>query len=642
MTDALLHRGPDAGDQLFDPHTGLGLGHRRLAIVDLTDAGRQPMTSATRRYVTVFNGEIYNFQELRAELEAQGASFRGRSDTEVMLAAFDAWGLPAAVKKLAGMFAAAVWDSQEQALYLVRDRAGKKPIYYGVVDGHFIFGSELKALDRFPGFVHDVDREALTLYLRHNYVPAPWSIYRGIRKLDPGSWMRVRRVEGKISMDESCAYWSAREVYENSRGASHLDDDAAIEQLHELLADAIRVRMVADVPLGAFLSGGIDSSLIVALMQSQTTRRVDTFTIGFHEGLYDEAPFARAVAKHLGTNHTEVYLTAKDALDTIPRLPAMFDEPFSDSSQIPTYLVSRVARQKVTVALSGDGGDELFCGYTRYQKWRRIWQKSRRIPRVLRGAAGSCIRLVPPIVWNTVANPFMRFMKKRPGVRAPGEKLHKLAQVIASNDPGRLYLELVTHWGNPANLVVNGIEPRTSLNSGGGPLDVDAFMHHMMMLDVLTYLPDDILVKVDRASMAVSLEARAPILDHRVIEFAAALPLHQKLRGNTGKWILRKVLEQHVPLQMFDRPKMGFGVPIDVWLRGPLRDWAEELIGESRLRSEGFFDPVPIRALWRSHLSGLTDAQYLLWDVLMFQAWLSESRAPRSESTDSNMERIVA
>jgi len=622
MTDSLIHRGPDGGDQWFDEQAGVGLGHRRLAIVDLSDAGKQPMWSSTGRYCVIFNGEIYNFLQLRSELEAMGARFRGHSDTEVMLAAFEAWGVTQGISRLAGMFALAIWDATERALYLVRDRLGKKPLYYSVVSGNLVFGSELKALRQFPGFQGTVDREALALYIRHNYVPGPWSIYKEARKLPPASLMRIVAGADGLKFESPVEYWSARSFYERATPREQIPDEEAIERLDVLLRDAVRTRMIADVPLGAFLSGGIDSSLIVALMQAQSSRRIDTFTIGFSEDAYDEAPHAKAVAAHLGTNHTEAYVSAEEALASIPLMPAMFDEPFSDSSQIPTYLVSKATRRHATVALSGDGGDELFCGYTRYLKWRRVWGKISRIPGPLQKLASWGIRALPPGAWNVFAAPLTSLMGQ--SARSKGEMLHKLASVLGTNNPGLLYREFVTHWDHPSKLVLGSTEPATVITAGGGPTDIDEFTQRMMLIDILTYLPDDILAKVDRASMAVSLETRAPILDHRVVEFAAGLRLEHKLRNGETKWILRRVLERYVPRTMFERPKMGFGIPLDSWLRGPLRDWAEDLLSESRLRSGGYFDPAPVRRLWLDHLARKTDGQYLLWDVLMFQAWLSD------------------
>jgi asparagine synthase (glutamine-hydrolysing) len=626
MTNSLVHRGPDGLGVWLDTSVGVGLGHRRLAIVDLTESGRQPMRSHSDRYMIVFNGEVYNFQTLRVELEGHGARFHGTSDTEVMLEAFEQWGVEEGVKRFVGMFAIALWDARERRLHLIRDRLGKKPLYYALVQGSLVFGSELKALRNFPGFAADIDRSALALYLRHNYIPSPRSIYAGVSKLPAGTLMTVQWRESGLVVEAPRQYWSAATFFDSSE-REVMPDQEVIERVEELLREAVRLRMIADVPLGAFLSGGVDSSLVVALMQSLSPRPVKTFTIGFHEEMFDEAPHARVVARHLGTEHTELYLTAAEARDVIPLLPSMFDEPFADSSQIPTYLVAKMARRDVTVALSGDGGDELFCGYGRYLRWRSVWQMMQRIPAPLRSALARALSSVPVTRWDGMLGPCMRALPARMRVASPGDKLHKLAQVLTSDDPGLVYLRFLTHWPDPGSIVIDGSEPPTLVNRGGGPRDLDLFTEQMMKLDVLTYLPDDILVKVDRASMAVSLEARAPILDHRVAEFAARLPLSQKLRGSTGKWTLRQILAKYVPMHLTERPKMGFGVPIDSWLRGPLKDWAEDLLDESLLAKQGFFEPAPIRQLWRAHLDGRRDAQYLLWDVMMFQAWIRDTHS---------------
>ncbi len=625
MTHALAHRGPDGWGAWWSPAAGVGLGHRRLAVVDLSAAGRQPMRSASGRFTIVFNGEIYNFQLLRAELEKTGVSFTGHSDTEVMLALFEQLGVERALPRLAGMFAFALWDEREQALYLARDRLGKKPLYHAIVRGSLVFGSELKALRQFPGFDPEVDREALTMFLRHNYVPTPHSIYKSARKLPPATYMKVQKVGQQLRCSEPIAYWSAEDAFRH-RDEVQLPDDEAVANLDTLLRDAVQMRMIADVPLGAFLSGGVDSSLIVALMQAQSSRRVKTFTIGFHDQQYDEAPYAKSVAQHLGTDHTEVYLSSADALAVIPSLPSMFDEPFADSSQIPTFLVSRVARRDVTVALSGDGGDELFCGYERYFRWRRVWSNLQRMPGPLRRSVARMLVALPAHRWERVVAGMRWMLPTRLRDLASGDKFHKLAEVLNRDDPGAVYLRFVSHWTRPDAIVLGAHEPATILTRGGGPHDLDGFTERMMLLDTLTYLPDDILVKVDRASMAVSLEARAPLLDHRVVEYAAGLRMNQKFRNGRGKWALRQVLSKYVPDSLIDRPKMGFGIPLAAWLRGSLRDWAEDLLSEQRLRRDGFFDPQPIRDLWAAHLSGRQDAHYLLWDVLMFQAWQDENR----------------
>ena len=624
MTQRLRHRGPDDGDVWISEEWGIGLGNRRLSILDLSAAGHQPMHSASGRLVVTYNGEMYNFLSLRRELEALGQKFRGHSDTEVLLAAVSQWGLEKALGRFNGMFAFALWDRETHSLHLCRDRIGEKPLYYGWMDKTFLFGSELKALLAHPASKKEVDRNALALYLRHNYIPAPYSIYKGIWKLQPGTVLTIKAGSGHTE-PTPVAYWSAREVVE--QGAREIfagsEDDAAVH-LEVLLRDAIKLRMVADVPLGAFLSGGIDSSTVVALMQAQSERPVKTFTIGFHEAVYDEAHHAGAVAKHLGTDHTELYVTPEQAQAVIPRLPTLYDEPFSDSSQIPTFLISELARRHVTVALSGDGGDELFAGYNRYFWAQDIWSGIGWMPAAVRTGAAAALTSVSANTWNRGLRAVRGILPRALRVQHPGEKLYKLAEVLSVEDDGALYWDLVSHWKAPARVVLGAMEPVTVLTDRSRWAHGTDFRQQMMFLDMITYLPDDILVKVDRASMGVSLEARVPLLDHRVVEFAWRLPLSMKIRGRQGKQVLRRVLGKYVPLQLVDRPKMGFGVPIDSWLRGPLRDWAENLLDERRLEKDGYFSPGPIRKKWMEHLSGQYNWQYDLWDVLMFQAWLNE------------------
>ena len=625
MTEAIRRRGPDAIGHWLDIASGIALGHRRLAILDLTPAGAQPMVSHCGRYVIAFNGEIYSFAVIRGELEQAGVApaWRGHSDTEVMLAAIAAWGLEAALKKFVGMFAFALWDRETRTLSLARDRLGEKPLYYGWQGETFLFGSELKALRAHPGFRAEIDRDALTLFLRHNCIPAPYSIYQGIHKLPPGTFLQVHAGQKDA---RPVAYWSARSVAEAGQCNLFRGSDAeAVTELERLLGQAVAGQMVADVPLGAFLSGGIDSTTVVALMQKHSVRPVKTFTIGFSEVGYNEAEHAHAVARHLGTEHTELYVTAQDAMDVIPSLAVIYDEPFADSSQIPTYLVSRLARSHVTVSLSGDGGDELFGGYNRYFWARNLWRKLGWTPRPLRAALAGVLTMLPPAAWNTV---FQRLGHLLPtGLRyaTPGDKLHKAAEILAERSPEDIYLALVSHWKNPTQLVLGGHEPATLLTDPGHRPYLPNFEHHMMYLDMVSYLPDDILTKVDRAAMAVSLETRVPLLDHRVVEFAWTLPLPMKIRHGQGKWLLRQALYRYVPKELIERPKMGFGVPIDHWLRGPLKSWAAALIEPARLAREGFFDPAPIRRKWEEHQSGSRNWSYHLWNVLIFQAWLDST-----------------
>jgi asparagine synthase (glutamine-hydrolysing) len=621
MADTLAHRGPDDAGAWVDEASGIALGFRRLSIVDLSPTGHQPMLSADDRYVIVFNGEVYNFAELRSELAKGGHTFRGTSDTEIMLTAIVEWGLEAATQRFNGQFAIALWDRREQRLSLVRDRVGVKPLYYGWMGMVFLFGSELKALRAHPAFVAEVDRGALALYLRHNYIPAPYSIYLKIAKLPPGSILTID-AHARGTLPEPKYYWSASQVAEE--GISHPfqgKDPELIERLDECLRSSVRERMIADVPLGAFLSGGVDSSTIVALMQAQSPQPVRTFTIGFHEAGFDEARYARAIAAHLGTEHTELYVTPADARGVIPRLPQLYDEPFSDSSQIPTFLVSQLARRHVTVSLSGDGGDELFGGYERYALAPRLWQSIRWIPHPLRrlvSNAGTFIAGGQRARVPTIPGP---------GLSHSLDRGAKLAEILCANSFDAFYLGLISHWKKPDRVVCNAQEPADLANRPEIWPHLQASTQRMMYLDLATYLPDDILVKLDRASMGVSLEGRVPFVDdYRVVEFAWRLPLRLKIRKGQGKWILRQVLYRYVPKELVERPKRGFSVPIDAWLRGPLREWAASLLDPARLRQEGFFDPRPIQVKWEQHQNGSRNWRYDLWDVLMFQAWL-ESHA---------------
>lgn len=627
MAEAISSRGPDDMGVWADDEARIGLAHRRLSIVDLSPAGRQPMQSTSGRFVMVYNGEIYNHSDIRIELDRSGLApaWRGHSDTETALAGFDAWGIKTTLERCVGMFAFAIWDRRDRTLTLARDRMGEKPLYYGWQgqgsDAVLLFGSELKALRQHASFKGAIDRDAICLLLRHNYIPAPYSIYRDVKKLEPGSMVTVRaRPDGHEQVE---TYWDLPSVAEGGRRSQHQSSPTEIvDDLEVLLRRSIAGQTVADVPLGAFLSGGIDSSTVVALMQTQSSRPVKTFTIGFSEEGYDEAAHARAVASHLGTDHTELYVSGRQAIDVVPRLPTLYDEPFSDSSQVPTFLVSQLARQHVTVSLSGDGGDELFCGYSRYLAASRGWKKLSAVPRPVRALAAMCIKGLSPQAWDGLARTIPG-VKQRFGGRV-GDKLHKGAGVLASRTVDELYMGLVSHWSDPAEFVRGGGEPATRLTGNAPALEGLDPVERMMALDMISYLPDDILAKVDRAAMGVSLETRVPFLDHRVVEFAWRVPQDVKLRDGQGKWPLRQVLYRHVPRSLIDRPKMGFGIPLDKWLRGPLRDWAESLLNEDRLRREDYFDPVPIRQKWQEHLSGQRNWAYHLWDVLMFQAWLEQ------------------
>jgi asparagine synthase (glutamine-hydrolysing) len=615
MTDTLRHRGPDEGAVFADAEALLALGHRRLSIVELSPAGSQPMISSCGRFVISYNGEVYNAAELRPELEAAGRRFRGHCDTEVIVEGAAVWGVEATVRRLIGMFAIALWDRRKRTLYLIRDRLGIKPLYWADFGGRILFGSELKALRADRGWTPILDRDSLAAYLRFAYVPAPRTIYRGVRKLPAGTILTVR----ESGAPEIVSFWSLADVACSGLSARlDLSEDEATTRLDVLLRDAIGRRMVADVPLGAFLSGGVDSSTVVALMQAQSLRPVRTFSIGFHAPGFDEAPHAAEVARHLGTDHTELYISPDHALSVIPNLSTIYDEPFADSSQIPTFLVSEMTQRHVTVVLSGDGGDELFGGYTRYFHGRTLWRVIRRVPRRARGLAAAGMRAVPPLAWSGLGAVIPESMRP---VHF-GTKVRKLAGVLSSEpEASLLYRQLVSQWADPESTVIGGIEPE-------GPLDdehvremVPDFIEQMQYLDTVSYLPDDILTKVDRASMAVSLEARVPLLDHRVVAFSWMLPSAMKGADGVGKRVLRRVLNRYIPRKLIERPKMGFKVPIEDWLRGPLRPWADPLLGEQRLAAEGIFQPEPIVKRWREHLAGSHDWHDSLWAVLMFQAW---------------------
>ncbi len=622
MSNMLIHRGPDDSGVWSDAKSGIVLAHRRLSIIDLSKHGHQPMMSHDGRYVLVLNGEIYNHLQLRKDLARYGYQFRGTSDTEVAVCAIQQWGFVTALTRFAGMFALGVWDRETRKLVLARDRLGEKPLYYGNFNNTFAFASELKALTVHPEWRGDIDKNALALQLKYTYIPAPYCIYKGIYKLLPGTYVEVGIADSCIP-GKPQPYWSFDDVVTSGAVSRKRQPNpaTAVEQLHALLSETIQEKMIADVPLGAFLSGGIDSSLIVALMQAHSTRPIKTFSIGFNEAEYNEATYAREVAKHLGTDHTELYVSAEDSLSVIPKLPEMYDEPFSDSSQIPTFLVSQLARRDVTVALSGDGGDELFGGYSRYLVGLDTWRRIEGIPSGMRRAGSKVIHRIPPRYFDLIMKPIRPYLPKALQYQQFGQKLHKLASIWNSNSPDLIYNNLITLWQNPAEIVIEAGQLDV-MESHRVTLDnLDNFTEQMMFTDTITYLPDDILVKVDRASMAVSLEVRSPFLDHRIVEFIWNQSPDLKIVGNEGKWLLRQVLDRYVPKRLIDRPKMGFGVPIEHWLRGPLKEWAGDLLAEDRLRRQGIMDPGPIQEKWQQHLSGEQSWQYLLWPVLMFQAW---------------------
>jgi asparagine synthase (glutamine-hydrolysing) len=625
MGDAIAHRGPDGHGEWWDGDARVGLAHRRLAIIDLSAEGAQPMHSASGRYVVTFNGEIYNYRELREELAAGGGApaWRGHSDTEVLLAAFEHWGVEGALSRANGMFALALWDRANRRLVLARDRFGEKPLYYGWSRGVFWFGSELKALRALPEFGRSTDPRAVAALLRFGYVPTPLSIHAEVAKLPQGSYLEVDPAAAPRDAAPR-AYWSPLQVAATaSRAPLQLTDAAAIDAVDAALERAVKLRMHADVPLGAFLSGGIDSTSVVAAMQRSSTRPVRTFSIGFREGAYNEADDARRVAEHLGTDHTELIVTPEEAQGVIPRLAAMYDEPFGDSSQIPTFLVSELARNHVTVALSGDGGDELFGGYNRHVWGPRIWRRLRRLPAAPRRAAYLALTRTPPAVWDAVgaiAGPVVPSLRHR----GLSYKARKLGRVIAARSEAELYRTVASFWSEPPVTAAADASVGLMMNPDAWPTELP-FAERMMAVDAAAFLPDDILVKVDRASMAVSLEARVPILDPVLFSLAWSLPPGMRVRDGVGKWVLRQALYKHVPRELIERPKAGFGVPVDVWLRGPLRPWAEELFGEAALSRSGMLQPTPIRQLWRRHLAGDVGHEHCLWTVLMLQAWFARA-----------------
>ena len=613
MLDTLAHRGPDGSGVWAD--AGIVLAHRRLSVLDLSEVAKQPMLSLSERLVLSYNGEVYNYRALRRELASAGAVFRGTGDTEVVLAAFEQWGVRRAVERFVGMFAFALWDRRDRTLTLGRDRLGVKPLYVGWRGGALAFGSELAAVARAPGPAPSIDRDMLAAYFRYACVPAGGCIYEGISQVQPGEIWTYRTTSASPMRE---CYWSAREFAE--RGVERplaLSDAEAVEQVESVLSQAVTDRLVSDVPLGVFLSGGIDSSVVTALMQRAVTTPVKSFSIGFREEAYDEAADARKIAEHLGTDHTELILTANEAMSVIPDLASVYSEPFADSSQIPTLLVCRLAREEVTVALSGDGGDEVFGGYNRHRWGPRVWAAIQRVPLALRRIVASGLRGRTPREWDSFAQKVADVVPSL-RLRTPGDKAHKLAGLLDGASLDELYLRLTSIWQRPAELVLGGRDTTHRFAGLAGASPAEQFMFR----DLVSYLPDDILTKVDRASMSVGLEVRVPLLDHRVIEHAWRLPIEQKIRDGVGKLALRRVLARHVPEHLFDRPKMGFGVPIDAWLRGPLREWAEELLAPARVRRDGYLDPSTVNACWRDHLAGRGARQHELWAVLMFQAWL--------------------
>ncbi len=624
MATTLVHRGPDGEGSWADPSGAVALGHRRLAILDLSQHGAQPMTSANGRYVLVYNGELYNFRSMRAEL--RDYPFRGDSDTEVLLAAVERWGLHAALRRANGMFALAVWDRRLRTLHLARDRVGEKPLYYTWIGDRLVFGSELKALRQSPGFDAPISRDSLTLLLRFGHVPAPYTIHAGVAKLSAGQLLTVS-ADGAAGNGVPEAYWSLREVVEHGRTHPFRGSAAdAVAELSGLLTESVRGRLESDVPLGAFLSGGLDSSLVTAVAQSVSPRPIDTFTVGMDDPRLDEAADARAVAAHLGTAHHEITCRPEDALALVPRLPQLYDEPFADPSALPTALISALARQHVTVCLSGDGGDEVFGGYNRYVLGQKAWRWMRRTPTAARRSGARMLLAAQPETWDRVGAGLERFLPAGSRQRSYGVKAHKLAGLLAATDARSLYVRLASAWPNPEAVVVGAVEPPTAATAGAPWGRHTDPIEQMMLADGLVTLPDDMLVKVDRASMAASLETRLPLLDPDVVEFAWRLPMELKVHGGVGKWVLRRVLDGYVPRELVERPKTGFDPPLGEWLRGPLRDWAEDLLDSSLLRQQGFLDPEAVRRVWGEHLALRRNHEYALWAVLSFQQHVAAMR----------------
>lgn len=633
MCESLRHRGPNDRGQWIDHDAGVYFGHTRLSIIDLSPMGHQPMVSASERYVLSYNGEIYNYEALRENLNNSAntgknpRTWKGHSDTEVILACIEEWGLEEALKQFIGMFAFALWDRQERTLHLARDRMGIKPLYYGWQGGTFFFGSELKPFKHHPAFSGEIDRTALQLYLLYAFIPSPHSIYKNIFKLPPGTFVSLASPQPGQT-PEPKPYWTAEQTA--LEGLAHPfsgSDLEATDELDHLLRDSIRLRMIADVPLGAFLSGGIDSSTVAALMQAQCDTPVKTFSIGFEEQDYNEAEYAKAVAGHLKTDHTELYVSPDQAREVIPKMPDLYDEPFSDSSQIPTFLISQLTRRHVKVSLSGDGGDEVFGGYNRYLMSPNLWRRMNLFPGFLKEAGSKICTALSPGAWDKLFQLLEPVLPASLRHRNIGDKIHKLAEVLPARSRRELFFLMITHWNRDRDIVLD--HPAFAGNTAGLPAvkELENYSQDMMLLDQVGYLPGDILTKVDRASMGVSLEARIPLLDHRLIEFAWRLPLSMKMRNGKSKWLLRQVLRRYIPDALIERPKMGFSIPLHNWLRGPLRDWAEDLLDADRMQQEGFLNPVPIQKKWSEHLSGRYSWPHHLWAVLMFQSWLRRNQS---------------
>jgi len=621
MVDSIQHRGPDACGVWIDEASSIGLGHARLSILDLSKNGSQPMFSSSNRFVTVFNGEIYNHGDLRTQINSGNSSFQwnGTSDTETLVAGFEKWGVLQTLEKCVGMFAIAVWDKKRKCLSLARDRFGEKPLYYGYQGQAFLFSSELKALKKHPSFSGEIDREALASFFHYGYVPNPQSIYKGIHKLVPGTIVEIS-LDGKRNINIS-EYFNYKKIVQEGQNKPFVGSDKdALSTLDNLLVNAVKSQEISDVPLGAFLSGGIDSSIIVSIMQKHSKRPINTFTIGYDEANYNEAVYAKNIATHLGTKHTEKIVSSTEAIEVIDHLSFIYDEPFADSSQIPTYLVSKLAREHVSVSLSGDGADEIFGGYNRY-----LWADNiASMPSIIRKPISNCLTMLTPSQWDFLFKYLWRLLPKKLQIKMPGDRAHKLALILRYSSTKDIYLSLTTIWNIKDNLLLKPEEVYQYSDKWNEVSVIKSSKYKMMIIDALTYLSDDILCKVDRAAMSVSLETRAPYLDKNLIEFASTLPMKYKIRDGQSKWILRNLLYNYLPRELVDRPKMGFGVPIDSWLRGPLRPWAESLLNESKIRADGYINYDVVKQKFDEHLSGKRNWQYMLWSVLIFQSWLNK------------------
>lgn len=624
MLNTLRHRGPDNKGTWSSPAMGISLAHSRLSILELSNIAAQPMTSYSGRYIITFNGEIYNFMQLKNMLINKGIIINCNSDTRVLLQLIESYGLEQTLKKLTGMFAIAVWDNQDNSLYIARDRVGEKPLYYSHIKNTLTFSSELKTLKQHPKMDLKVNRDSLALLLKYNYIPAPYSIYHNTYKVPPAHYIKITKTGKNLSVSSPICYWDLpKTVHASTKNKLTLSDSELTHTLEKMLKNVITDQMLSDVPLGAFLSGGIDSSLIVSIMQSLSDKSIETFSIGFNEDLYNEAHYAKKIAKHLGTSHNELYITAKNAIETIPDLANIYDEPFADASQIPTFIVSRLARKKVAVSLSGDGADELFGGYERYSSGLNIWKNLSKIPKPIKRISNQFINNIPIKAWDNM----FKMIPKQFSQKFPGRSLYRISDVLKSDDFNTLYTSLLSYWNHPEDIVFKSKHVPLYYEEYSSKYSFESLEEKMMFFDLMIYQPDDILVKLDRAAMSNSLETRVPFLNHQLIEYAFRIPVHQKIRNKQGKWILREILKRYVPETLFERPKMGFGIPLEDWLRNELKDWAGDLLDPVKINEEGYFDNKQIQDIWKSHLKGQANYQTYLWGILMFQSWLRSESA---------------